>query len=38
MAAALLIAIYNGLHVPPVIWVMFGIEVLLKFLEWWQDD
>lgn len=38
MVAALLIAIDNGLHVPPIVWVLFGLEIVLKLLEWWQDD
>jgi len=38
MSAALLIAIWNRLDIPPIVWVLFGLEVIGRLLNWWLKD
>lgn len=38
MIIALLIAYWNGLEIPALAWVLFGLEVLERLLDWWLKD
>lgn len=38
MLVALWIALDNGLHIPPIAWVLFGFEVVDRLLNWWLKD
>ena len=38
MLVALWIALDNGLHIPPIAWVLFGLEVVGRLLNWWLKE
>lgn len=38
MIVALWIALANGLHIPPIAWVLFGFEVVFRLLNRWFKD
>lgn len=38
MLVALLIALVNGLHIPPIAWVLLGLEITGRLLNWWLKD
>lgn len=35
MLVAIWIAIANGLHIPPIVWVIFGLELSGRLLNMW---
>ena len=37
MLVALWIALYNDLKIPPIVWVLFGFEVVGRLLNWWYE-
>jgi hypothetical protein len=38
MLVALWIALDNGLHIPPIVWVLFGFEFAGRLLNMWLKD
>ncbi len=38
MLVAIWIALANGLHIPPIIWVLFGLELAGRLLNMWLKD
>ena len=38
MIVALWIALDNGLRIPRIAWVLFGLEVVLRLLNLWLKD
>ena len=38
MLVALWIALDNGLHIPPIVWVLLAFEVVGKLLKLWLKD
>ena len=38
MLVAIWIALANGLRIPPIAWVLFGLEFVGKLLNMWLKD
>lgn len=38
MLVAFWIALDNGLHIPPIAWVLLGFEFIGRLLNWWLKD
>ena len=38
MLVTIWIALDNGLHIPPIAWVLLGLEFVGKLLNWWLKD
>lgn len=38
MLVAICIALVNGLRIPPIVWVLFGLELSGRLLNMWLKD